>query len=425
MKILWHMPTLRRAMCGLSIRAVELARRLQGLGHTVSFVVDREKTDVVTGNCQGMPVRRLSVRKGHVLHWSLQAVARRRAAKCIVRQLGSGHDLMVSCQPEVVAAYATLRAREPLVYVCGGTTLLHDMADRARQATLPAIRRLPFVIDRGLKRHNESRAFARADLVIVDSLHTRDLVAHTHGVDRARLHAVHGGFDETYFQPADAETRRQSRRRLGVRPDAVVVVWTGRLSPEKNLELLLESVPHCERLPDRVVLVGDGPARPTLERLVGSLGLGRIVQFAGAQDDVRPFLHAADVFAFPSRGESFGGALVEAMACGLACVALRSDGGLVQNANGEIIEHGRCGLLVDGCGPEAFASALDQVTGDADRRHRLGEAARRRACGSFTWAAGASRLNALISRLIRPTLMSHAAAKSMEANTGMALEPVR
>jgi glycosyltransferase involved in cell wall biosynthesis len=412
-------------MCGLSIRAVELARRLRGFGHTISFVVDREKTDVAAGHCQGMPVRRLSVRKARVFHWSLQAVARRRAAERIVGQLGFGHDLMVSCQPEVVAAYATLREGEPLVYVCGGTTLLHDMADRARQATRPAISRLAFAIDRRLKSHNESRAFARADLVVVDSLHTRDLVANTHGVDSARLHAVHGGLDEGHFQPADEEIRRQSRRRLGLRPDAVVVVWTGRLSPEKNLELLLRSVPHCERLPDRLVIVGDGPARPFLTRLAESLGLGRIVQFAGVQDDVRPFLHAADVFAFPSRGESFGGALVEAMACGLACVALRSDGKLVQNANGEIIEHGRCGLLVDGAGPEAFASALDQVNGDAALRCRLGEAARRRVCGSFTWAAGASHLNALISDLAPRRGRSHAAAESMESRTDMALEPVQ
>jgi glycosyltransferase involved in cell wall biosynthesis len=120
----------------------------------------------------------------------------------------------------------------------------------------------------------------------------------------------------------------------------------------------------------------------------------------GEVADVRPFLRAADIFAFPSRGESFGGALVEAMSCGLACVGLRSDGRGVSTANSEIIEHGRCGLLVDRPEPAAFAAALDDLARDGGRRGLFGEAGRRRACERFTWAAGGRRLNEIISKLV-------------------------
>ena len=96
-----------------------------------------------------------------------------------------------------------------------------------------------------------------------------------------------------------------------------------------------------------------------------------MVEFGGEHDDVRPFLHAADIFAFPSRGELSGGALIEAMACGLACVALWPDGHGVRTVNAEITEHGRSGLLIDRPTPEAPAAAWGLVCGPMDKRKRL------------------------------------------------------
>jgi len=405
MKIAWHMPTLRRTTCGLSIRALALAKRLcLEHGHEITFVVDGSKTDIDGDRVEGMPLRRFSVSRHRPLHWCLQAGARRRAAESLVKRIDSDHDVMISCQPEIVAAYAAKQNRRPVLYVCGGTTLLHDVSDRMRQASLSALRRLPFALDRCWKHRNESRAFIAADAVVFDSDQTRDLTTAAYGLNTDRLHAIHGGVDDTRFMPPDAIARRAARRRLGIADDGIVVVWTGRFSPEKNLGLLLRSLRHCRDMPDRVLLVGDGPTRHTLVKLAKELRLERVVQFTGEQADVRPFLHAADVFAFPSRGESFGGALAEAMSCELACVALRPDGRGIRNANCEIIEHGRCGLLVDRPDPEAFASALDAMVSEADDRRRLGQAARRRACERFTWAAGSRRLNKLVTALARSRL---------------------
>ena len=125
-----------------------------------------------------------------------------------------------------------------------------------------------------------------------------------------------------------------------------------------------------------------------------------VVRFTGEQVDVRPFLHAADIFAFPSRGESFGVSLVEAMACGLPCVALRPDNSGIRSASDEIIEHGRTGLLVDEPSPRAFAATLDLLALDGEGRRRCGEAGWARACEHFTWTAGARRLADLISKLV-------------------------
>ncbi len=515
MKIVWHMPTLRRQGCGLSARAVELAKQLRANGHELSFVVRREKTDIEGGKVDGIGVSTVLVAQRRPVHWCFQAWAKRDAATRIIEQIGGEHDVLISCQPEVVAAYAsrhgmtgrrcrrrssehdgeagatvdattvdtvgrggavqrfagprtsskaskssppgkaeaisrggsaslstlvrathepTLRgppARrrchddwKPVVFVCGGTTLLHEGAERADQASLGVVRRLPYAVDRHLKRGNERRAMRVADAVVFDSDHTRELAVTTYGLDPARCCSVHGGVDVGRFRPLDLEARARARNGLGIRASDVVVVWTGRLSPEKNLGLLLRALPRCSRMPDRVLLVGDGPERGELAALVSSLGLGGVVSFVGDQADVRPFLWAGDVFAFPSRGESFGSSLVEAMACGMACLGLAPDGRGVCNANGEIIEHGRSGILA-GPAEAAFASALDALIGDEALRRSLGEAARQRVCGRFTWDAGGRRLNDVILKLAEPVFQSDIHAGEAEPKQLLTSEVVR
>lgn len=399
MNILWHMPTLRQHSCGLSIRAVRLAEGLRAGGHSITFMVDAEKTDVAGDCIEGMPLRRLCVVKERPLHWCLQALARRKTAESVVHQVGTHYDVVISCQPEVVAAYARLPHRPPIVFVCGSSTVLHDEADRSRQASLPRLRRIPYAVDRWLKRRHELAAFTAADMVIFDSLQTRDRVIAEYSLSPARVHTVHGGVNEAAYRPADDGVRRAARASLGIGSEEIVVVWTGRFSQEKNLRLLIEALPHCVRRPDRVLLVGEGPGRSQLVDLSRRLEVQDIVQFVGERQDVQPFLHAADIFAFPSCGESFGGSLVEGLACGLPAVGLRPDGMTVRNANCEIIEHGRCGLLVDQAEPGEFAAALDRLAGDATLRDRFGAEGRRWVAGNFTWSKASRQLDRLVSSL--------------------------
>lgn len=322
-------------------------------------------------------------------------------------------DMLISCQPEVVTALSRNSDGRPVVYVCGGTTLLHDEADRRMWATLPPWRRLPYQLDRHWKHGNERQAFHAADLIVFDSESTRRRVVDAYRPPAERCHVVHGGVDERRFGPPDAAARARCRSRLGSTEGDFVVAWTGRLAVEKNLSLLLQALPLCRRPPERVLLVGDGPLRAELEAEAAALGVANRVCFLGERDDVRPFLHAADVFAFPSRGESFGGALAEAMACGLASVALRPDGAEVRNANEEIFQGCRLGLLVDGATPAAFAQGLDNLRDRPELRRRLGAVASMHALAFFTWGAAAGRLESLLLKLIR-----RAAASDISISSG-------
>ena len=117
---------------------------------------------------------------------------------------------------------------------------------------------------------------------------------------------------------------------------------------------------------------------------------------AGSQSNVLPYLHAADLFVFPSVSESFGGSLAEAMACGLPCIALAAEGN-IRNASDEMLGRG-CGQIVAGKEPNRLADAIDELATDRDRRRAMGIRASRLALSRFTWTAGGQALQALVMR---------------------------
>ena len=116
-------------------------------------------------------------------------------------------------------------------------------------------------------------------------------------------------------------------------------------------------------------MIGDGPDRRPLEQRLAEAGLQDVVEFAGEQHDLVPWLSAADLFLLPSEQESFGLAALEAMACEVPVVASRV-GGLP-----EIIDDGRTGFL---CAPDdidGMAARGVAVLSDPELRERVGRAA--------------------------------------------------
>src|SRR5690606_5751646 len=160
------------------------------------------------------------------------------------------------------------------------------------------------------------------------------------GIRRVRLWPK--AVDAERFHP----TRRSDamRERLtGANADAPLVVYAGRVSFEKRVDVLAEAV-QALRGEARFAVVGEGPAKAWLEEKLA----GTDTVFTGflAGDELGAAYASADVFAFPSDSETLGFAALEAMAAGVPVVAARA-GGIPH-----IIDHGRTGLLVEpGSGP--------------------------------------------------------------------------
>jgi glycosyltransferase involved in cell wall biosynthesis len=156
------------------------------------------------------------------------------------------------------------------------------------------------------------------------------------------------------------------------------VIFLGRLTPQKHVDVLIRAL---GRTPDaHLVVVGDGPHRPALERLAGQLELDRRVHFLGfvPHADVSGILRRGDALALPSRYEEFGTALLEGMQAGLPVVAAATGG--IPN----VISHGVNGLLVPPGDDEALAAGLRQLLTDSRLAARLAGQARLRAQG-YDW----------------------------------------
>ncbi|MEV8507039.1 glycosyltransferase [Actinoplanes sp. NPDC051475] len=134
------------------------------------------------------------------------------------------------------------------------------------------------------------------------------------GVPARRISVIPNGIDAAEFR-YDPLRRAAARARYGIAPDAVVVGGVGRLEPGKRFDHLiwaLTQVPGATLL-----LVGDGSARRSLRDQAHRQGVGGRVVFAGSVGHVRDLLCAMDVFVSPSGHETFGLAVLEALACGL------------------------------------------------------------------------------------------------------------
>lgn len=132
-----------------------------------------------------------------------------------------------------------------------------------------------------------------------------------------------------------------------------------------------------ERVPARLVLIGDGPDMWKTEQEVAELGLSDHVRFLGEQDQLEPLFACADLFLLPSEQESFGLTALEAMNCGVPVVATAT-GGLP-----ELIDHEETGYLLPVGDTEGMAEAALQLLLDPDRHEQFGTMARECAVKRF------------------------------------------
>jgi len=182
------------------------------------------------------------------------------------------------------------------------------------------------------------------------------------------------------LQPAPAGTRERFRKVLGADENTVLVLCASRLSLEKSVDLLVRSAKHFKGQPNvKFVIVGNGPMESQLKAEVEALGLAGQVIFVGeAQHHEMPnWYAAADIFAFPSRNDTLGLVLVEAMACGLPCVAIN------QNGPTEVVCHGQTGYLVP-FQERAFADAIRKLAQDRALRFQMGAKAREWCVSQFS-----------------------------------------
>jgi len=213
------------------------------------------------------------------------------------------------------------------------------------------------------------------------SRHLAEYLERQVGVQASRISQIYNGVDTERFRPA--ETRKPIAGCPFDDPADFVVGWIGRMDPVKDLPTLLHAFSRGRQRAGasarlRLALVGDGPARSSVEQLVEALRLRDQVWLAGERADIADVMQGLDCFALPSLGEGISNTLLEAMASRLPIVATRVGG------NGELIESGMTGMLVPPGDVQALTEALVAHFADRARARRQAKAARRVAESRFS-----------------------------------------
>ena len=253
----------------------------------------------------------------------------------------------------------------------------------------------------------EQQVVEAADRLVANTTEEARQLVELYAASPAKVVTVAPGVDLEHFRPGEASA---ARTRLGVPPDALLLLFVGRIQPLKAPDVLLRAAARMlERDPalrNRLVVAvvggasGSGLALPGhLQALAGSLGIAELVRFEAPSgpDRLRDWYRAASVVAVPSHNESFGLVALEAQACGTPVVA-SAVGGLRTT-----VRDGSSGLLVVGHDPSAWATALGHALA---RRPALSRGAVEHAA-DFSWSQTASGLLATYRQCLAvPTVAS-------------------
>jgi L-malate glycosyltransferase len=192
------------------------------------------------------------------------------------------------------------------------------------------------------------------------------------GLPPERIHLIPNGLDGREFHLALPEERKAARRALGLDCE-LMVLYVGRLSPEKNPLGLLDAwaaVDAKAREGALLSLVGDGPQRDLVHARAQAPNLAGSVHLAGPRSDVATWYRAADVYVITSLVEGLSNTMIEALASGLPVISTGVSGSSI------LLESPRAGVVVDVGDVQQLAAAMESLLQDASMRTRLGENAR-------------------------------------------------
>ena len=219
----------------------------------------------------------------------------------------------------------------------------------------------------------------------------------------ARMRRIVPGVDSTEFSPDNLSSGNQLRTELGW-IDRPVIVCVSRLMARKGQDELIRALPMIQQTVANasLIIVGDGPYRKDLERLVKKLGLENFVHLTGkvSQTELSKWYAAGDIFAMPCRTrmggwdvEGLGIVFLEGSATGLP-VIVGDSGGAV-----DAVIDGETGYLVDGTNTAEIAERIAYLFANPDVAKKMGEAGRNWVTQEWTWDQNFKKLDGLLSGL--------------------------
>lgn len=219
----------------------------------------------------------------------------------------------------------------------------------------------PFPLS-GLKKSIKKQCIRKTDHTITVSEANKQLNIQLYPELKGKISTIHNGIDLEAFERPLRTFSTQHRERVReelfhASSEEFVILSIAELHPRKGLKYLIEAYAEIEQKEPKtkLVIVGDGPERKTLEKLIKKLKLENKVLLPGKQENISQILKSAQLFVLPSVKEAFGLVVLEAMAAQIPIVATRV-GGIP-----EIVENTKSGELVEPANYRALAEKIMNV----------------------------------------------------------------
>ena len=203
---------------------------------------------------------------------------------------------------------------------------------------------------------------------------------------------IHSGIEPQRFRlPASTDVVQRLTEQLGLQDAYPILINVGRLHPIKGQKYLIPMMSQVvsRRPHTRLLIVGEGSERATLERAIAETGLERSITLLGLRSDIRELLAISTAFVFPSISEGLPISVLEAMAAGKPVIASRV------GPMPEMVEDGVSGILVAPQDPAALADAVDRLMTSPALALQMGQHGQAIAKQRFSIEAAAKAMEAL------------------------------
>jgi len=209
---------------------------------------------------------------------------------------------------------------------------------------------------------NSPTSYNLSDKVVCVSKGVRDYLA-SKGVKEEKLEVIYTGIDTQKFTPS---IKKDLKKELGINGVLIGIVAVLRI--KKRHKDLIKAI---KDLDVNLAIIGDGPQRENIEKLIKELGVENKVFMLGHRDDVAEILPSLDVFVLPSSEEALGTSILEASSCGVSVVASKV-GGIP-----ECVEDGKSGFLFEAENVDELKEKLKILIENENLRKSFGEYGRK------------------------------------------------
>jgi len=370
--ILWFTDTLND-LNGPSVTLKKLGWLAHERGmnlHLVSSLKDDEMSDELPPNLINLPYT-FAFKLPYYDKYTLKIPAVRKSLELLKRY---NPDEIYISTPGPIGIFALLAA-----YILKTKKVAIYHTDFYLQSSAVVNNRLvPWLLEKALKLY-----YGRMDELHVPTVEYMDILEQR-GYDRAKMKIFRRGIDAGFFSMRDTG-KTTLMKKFGIR-DGVTLLFTGRMSPDKNLDFLMDVYRKLQSRRGNInlLMVGDGPYLKELKARMSDCP--RVIFTGKLEHLLLPDIYSgADIFVFPSVADTFGMSVLEAQSCGLPAVV--SDEGGPK----EIVQDGKTGFVARANDPKMWLATLEKVIGMMENSFQdyweLKEKAHKHTRANYTWKA--------------------------------------